>query len=150
MATRHDYQVAWDILKSINIINDLVDCAAYIMRDIDPRSGEPYRNRETGEEFSLAEIKQELGQIRTNITNYYDLINNYIAVAGVPRIVTALAVIGIDAVQAKADMENLRTVIETAIPQVQSAGTKLELVTIGEYIDANTDKLDLVRRFWSL
>ena len=150
MATRHDYQVAWDILKNINIINDLVDCAAYIMRDIDPRTGEPYRNRETGEEFSLFEIKQELGRIRTNVTGYYNLINNYIDVAGVPRIATALAIVGVDAVQAKADMENLKTVVETAISQVQSASTKLELIPIGEYIDANTDKLDLIRRFWSL
>ena len=150
MATRNDYQIALDVIKTINIINDLVDYASYILRDIDPRTGGAYVNAETGEPYSVTEIKQQLAIVRTNLLAYNNLINSYIAKVGVARLVTALNILNIDAVEAKADMDNLKAVIEHVIPDIQAAVTKQDLIVSADYIDANAAKLELIRRFWSL
>lgn len=150
MATRNDYQIALDVIKTINIINDLVDYASYILRDIDPSTGGAYLNRNTEEPYSVLEIKQQLAVVRTNLTAYNDLINNYIAKVGASRVVTALNTLNIDALETKADMDNLKAVIEHVIPDIQAAVTKQDLIVSADYIDANTAKLELIRRSWSL
>lgn len=149
MATRNDRQVGITALKYIDIINDYVDTASYILQDIDPQNGGPYLDKE-GQPFSVVEIKSQLAKIRSNLRIYYNNLNNYVAKVGVQRLAIAMDICGISAVTAKADMENLVSVIETAIPQVQAATTKVEFALIGNYIDDNTEKLELIRRTWAL
>jgi len=152
MPTRQEYQIIRDLIKFVNITNDLVDNASYIMREINPNTGEPLTKTDddgiTVRPYTLAEIKESLVGIRDGIRGYWSIVNRFINQYGLQNLNTMLQSQGIDGAVIKNDLEHIKTIIEEASVQVAAAQDKTDLLNISDYIDTNVPKLPLIRRSW--
>jgi hypothetical protein len=148
MATRQQLQIAQDLVRFINIVNDFMDIAGWYLRDINPNTGAARIDDVTGQPYTLQEIKQDLNNIRTSVLNYWGNISSFITQYGQQNVVDALNILGISATQVKAELDSMKGVIESVTTSVQAATDKSELPAIADYLDANVPKLPLVRRSW--
>jgi len=152
MATRNDIQIAQDLIRFINIMNDLMDCASYILREKDPQTGAKYQIQE-GETFrdaTLDELKEKAKRTGQNVLNYWDMIEEFKDGYGAANVRDALLSLGIDAVAINNDLANLDTEAKHLWQNIKNAQTKEQLIPFADRIDANIPKLILVRRSWCL
>ena len=150
VATRQQIQIANDLIRFVNLTNDLLDVASYILREQDPDTGGPLINEDTGQPFTLPQLKQRLARKRDAILSYWAMIDTFITAYGQSNVVDALNAWGVSAVTAKQELDDIKAVIQTATQMVQAATDKSELPAIADYIDANSIKLPLVRRSWDI
>ena len=156
MATRQQIQIAQDIVRFVNIMNDLMDCASYILRDIDPQTGLEYLiqipdiDPPQFRDATLDELKQAVKRIGQNVLGYWNMLNDFKTKYGGANLVTALSSLGIDAVAINNDLANFDTEAKHLWQNINNAQTKEELIPFADRIDANIPKLVLIRRSWCL
>ena len=148
MATRQDFQIAQDVIRFVNIANDLIDVTSFMMRELDP-DGAPLVDA-NGDPYTFQMIKDNLIRTRQNILGYWNVIDTFITIYGVSNVANALNIIGVDASVVKQDLEDIKSVINYVSTNMAGLTEKSELIPLADYIDANIDKLPLVRRTWSL
>ena len=148
MATRQQIQVAQDIIRFVNIANDLLDIIAMVFREIDPKDGGDLIDSDTGEPYTLEKIKTKAGKTRNAILAYWNVIEDFRTAYGQQALSDALNAFGVSAATVKADIDSIRDVINYCSQQMPSVVDKTDLIPLADYIDANTDKLPLVRRSW--
>jgi hypothetical protein len=148
MATRQDFQIAQDIIRFVNIANDLIDVTSFMMLELDP-NGAPLVDA-NGNPWTFQMIKDSMIQARQNILGYWGLIDTFITKYGAVNVATALNCVGVNATTVKQELDNLKAVINYVSTNMAGLTQKSELIPLADYIDANTDKLPLVRRSWSL
>ncbi len=155
MATRQDFQIAQDVIRFINIVNDLMDVASFMMRELD-QDGAPLIKPEVinppepARPYTFDEIKAMLARTRQNILAYWGLIDNFISVYGAANVAIALNCVGVSAVVVKQELDSLKDVINYVSTNMAGLTTKAQLIPLADYIDTNTEKLPLVRRSWCL
>jgi hypothetical protein len=156
MATRNDIQIAQDLIRFVNIMNDLLDCASYILREIDPQTGEKYQiqipdlDPPEYRDATLEELKETVKRTGQNILGYWNMIDTFKNKFGAANVRDALLSLGIDAVAINNDLANFDTEAKHLWQNIQAAKTKEELIPFADRIDANVPKLVLVRRSWGL
>lgn len=154
MATRNDIQIAQDLIRFINIMNDLLDCASYILREKDPQTGKKYQiiDKVTGLErdATLDELKNTVKRTGQNVLGYWNQIDAFITKFGAANARDALLSLGVDVTAIQADLVNLDTEAKHLWQNIKNAQTKAELLPFADRIDANVPKLVLVRRSWCL
>lgn len=155
MATRQDFQIAQDVIRFVNIVNDLIDIASFMMRELDPDGAplikpEIINPPEPARPYTFDEIKTLLIRTRQNILGYWSQIDIFITTYGASGVATALNCVGVNAVVVKQELDNMRDVINYVSTNMAGLTTKEQLIPLADYIDANTEKLPLVRRSWSL
>ena len=153
MATRNDIQIAQDLVRFIKIMNDLLDYASYILREINPQTGERYQIQNedlSWRDATLDELKNEVKQTGQNILGYWNMIDSFVTKFGAANVRDALLSLGIDAVAIQADLANFDTEAKHLWQNIKNAQTKAELIPFADRIDANVPKLVLVRRCWNL
>lgn len=144
MATRQDYQIAVDVCRFSNIVNDILDFCSYRARNIDPDTGDVTI-------FTVEEIKESILDGITSIrTIYQPRIIAYIDALTLPRIQEALINWGIDAADLRADLVSMREEADWVNTNLTNATTYAQLITGANHIDANVPKLPLFRRLWAL
>lgn len=153
MATRKDIQIAQDLIRFLNIMNDLMDCASYILREIDPQTGGPYQVLDGAggmRPATLEEIKQEVKRIGQNAIGYWNMMRTFVDLYGAQKTKTALQSLGMNVIEFQADLESIRTEAAHIRDTVINATTKADLLPYADHVDANVPKLVLVRRSWCL
>ena len=156
MATRNDIQIAQDLIRFVNIMNDLMDCASYILREIDPQTGLEYLvqipNTDPPQfrEATLDELKQAVKRTGQNVLGYWNMIDEFKSKYGAVNVRDALLSLGIDAIAINNDLANFDTEAKHLWQNISAATTKAELIPFADRIDANISKLVLVRRSWCL
>lgn len=154
MATRNDIQIAQDLIRFVNIMNDLMDCASYILREKDPQTGEKYQltDKETQlpRDATLEELKEAVKRTGQNVLGYWNMIDSFKTKYGSEIVRDALMSLGIDAIAINNDLANLDTEARNLWQNIKDAQTKAELIPFADRIDANIPKLILVRRSWCL
>ena len=152
MATRQDIQIAQDLIRFVNIMNDLIDCASYILREKDPQTGNKFQIQEgeVSRDATLEELKENVKRTGQNMIGYWNTITAFKNKYGGAKLKTALESMGVDVLAIQADLANLDTEARHVWQNIQAAQTKAELLPFADRIDANVPKLILVRRSWSL
>ena len=144
MATRQDEMIAEDVCRFANIVNDLLDCASYIARNIDPNTGDVTV-------FTVEEIKAKIASSVNSITTvYYPRLIAYIDALTLTRIQDALTARAIDAAILRADIVSMKAEADWIVANLASATTYAQLISGANHIDANIPKLPLFRRLWAL
>ena len=100
--------------------------------------------------YTFNEIKGMMAKARNNILGYWGVIDVFITVYGASNVATALNCIGVSAATVKQELDNIKSVINYVSTNMAGLTDKSELIPLADYIDANTDKLPLVRRSWCL
>lgn len=153
MKSRQQKQIIDDLLRFVNIMNDLLDVAALHLKEINEETGgslqvigddKVYRRATTDELISMAQRK---GQ---NVLNYYSTIDGFIAGYGEDEIKNVLSSFNYDPEEILSDISAMRDEAEHIINNVGSCSDKSELVKISDHIDSNIPKLTLVRRSWCI
>lgn len=161
MATRQEIQIAQDLVKFVNIINDLLDCMSWQLQGIDPADGGVFKvfppdARETGDvadmvEPTVDELKALITRTLSNIEGYRANIQDYLDRASQQKIVRGLNALGIDdAVAFQADLVSMKGACDFLQANIGAVTTKAQLAQLGQHIDNNVPKLELVRRNWAI
>ena len=153
MTTRNDYQVSLDLLRFVNICNDLLNVAACKLQDVDPETGDPFLIWEGGEPRSatVGELKTLVQSDLQALATYRDRVQTFVVTWGQSNVNTALNnTFGVSGSAVMTELTGWQTVAQNVASNLGSATTKAQLATIGEYIDTNVPKLVLVRRPWIL
>lgn len=153
MSTRQQIQIAQDLVQFVNIMNDLLDCASYILRETDPQTGGPYRfeyEKDLYRDYTLEELKNQVKRTGQNVLGYWNMINDFIDGYGGANVRDALLSLGINVAEIQDDLANLDTEAKHLWQNIKDAQTKAELIPFADRIDANIPKLTLVRRSWCL
>lgn len=153
MATRQDIQVAQDLVRFVNVMNDLFDCASYLLQDIDPQTGVKYQTRnEDGSlrDTTVEELKNQVRRTGQSISGYQNMIASFIQGYGKTKVINALQSIGIDFDSIQTDLSCFKAEAGNLRQNLQNAQTKVDLVSLANHIDAKVPKLTLVRRTWCL
>ena len=143
MATRQDYQIAIDVCRFANIVNDLLDVCAYVARNIDPNNGDVTT-------LTVEEIKAQITEHIASVNLYYATLTQYIDGLTVVRIQAALLAWDINAQNLRDDLVSMRDVATVISNQLPTITTFAELENGATYIDNNVPKLPLFRRRWDL
>jgi len=155
MSTRNDLQIAQDLIRFINIMNDLIDNASYVLRDLNPETGEKLQVEDppgsgTFRDTTFEELKERVERICQNIVGYHSMIKKFVTKFGDVPLADALSSLNLDPVVIKSDFQVIKDVSNYVFVEIGGVSTKEELIPYADYIDANIVKLVLVRRSWNL
>lgn len=154
MATRQEIQIAQDLIRFVNIMNDLIDVVSYMLQEIDAQTGEPLQiiDKETGllRPLTFDELKANSVRACQNIGGYFVQIKNFLDKIDTTIVLSGLSALGIDTNTFKNEMLAINDARNYVRSALSSTMTKADLVIIGQYIDTNIPKLTLVRRSWCL
>lgn len=149
MPTRQDFQIAQDIIKFVNIMNDIMDCNSWILQDKDPQTGGIFQTPHA-QDATLDDLKDASQRCCQNIAGYQNMIDEFLNRVDRKVVEDALLVLGISLSDIEADMANMATECDYLTANVKNVKSKAELVPIAEHINTNIPKLTLVRRSWCL
>ena len=131
MATRQEVQMALDLMKRINVANDLFDDAAVLAKT----------------NSDVEDTKLKLVRYRDNIMNYYNTVNNFLSDnTNRTKAASGFLGIGIDVDDIISDNTSYETHVEHIKTMAELATTKKDLEAIATYIESNVDNLLLVRK----
>lgn len=143
MATRQEIQIAYDLIRFINVVNDLLDSSVPLAKGlIKTRMDEA-----TERDMTVNEIKDALRRVCQNVYGYKTVILNFLNVPGNKQLaINGLIAWGVNLDNTKKELVDMLTVVDYVNTEVEKVTTSDELKTLGDYIDANVPKLPLVRK----
>lgn len=153
MATRNDIQVGNDLIRFINIANDLVDTASFSLREIDNLTGLDLLYTEqsgTKRVYTFGELVAKIRQELQAVLTYEAMITDFIANYGVVNTASALNALSIDPATAKNELTVMSDEARYILTQISVVSTKAEMIPLADHIDQTVTKLALVRRAWVL
>jgi len=153
MATRQEIQIAQDLVRFVNIMNDLLDCASWVLKEVDPQLGNKFQMQEEDGIFrdaTLEELKERGKRTGQNVLGYRNMITQFISKYGANKVKTALTSIEIDIADIQNDVTKMEAEARNLNNFIENAKSKAELISFAESIDSNIPKLTLVRRSWCL
>ncbi|UCE05510.1 MAG: hypothetical protein JSW07_18160 [bacterium] len=154
MATRQEIQIAQDLIRFVNVMNDLLDSAAYILREIDPHTGDPYRVQDPfsteNRVATLDEIKATITRLGKSVLGYWNMLASFKLGYGELDMDKALKALGVNANDIVADISTFKTEAQYLSQNIGNVINKTELIPYADRLDANVPKLRLVRRSWNL
>ena len=154
MATRQEIQIAQDLIRFVNIMNDLIDVASYMLQEVDAQTGEPLQvtDKETQlpRDLTFDELKDNSVRACQNIGGYFTQNKSFLDKVDLAMVSRGLTALGVDVNTLKNEMLAINGAKNYVKSALLSATTKADLIIIGQYIDVNIPKLTLVRRSWCL
>lgn len=158
MVTRQEKQIVDDLVRFINIMNDLFDVNSYMLQGVDQETGGVLQKKErvgetlTFRDFTLDELKQLGKKNAQNILGYANNITNFLSGTDMLNItMSAFTAVGVDFNTTKNEFNVMKTGAAWIIDNIDSILSKEALKnTIVAYIDDNIPKLTLIRRSWCL
>jgi len=144
MATRQEIQVAWDLIKFINIINDLLDTSVPLVRGQIKITDNLTKE---GRDMTVDEIKNALKQVCQNIYRYKKVILNFLDISKNNQLaINGLAAWGINLDNTKKELLDMLMVTDYLNTEVEKAVTLDKFKKLADYIDINVPKLPLIRK----
>ena len=146
MATRQQIQIAQDVVRFVNIANDLVDCMSFILKGLDPQTGEPLIDDATGKPFTVEQIQTRVRKSRAAVLGYWQRIKDFYDAYGNQAFVAALSTQGVDATELMSDIDRIKSAANHVAENIGAVDFK----NLAGHIDTNVPKLPLVRRSWCI
>ncbi len=131
-ATRQEIQIALDLVRFVNVPNDLFDYC-----------GEQAKEQT----LSIAEKKSILERTSQNVRGYINMIDKFLSVQeNRTQAINGLSVLDIDITNIQNDTQNMRSVADEVEKRLLKAKTKEDVDAIADYIKQNIETLPLVRK----
>ena len=154
MANRIEIQIALDVIKFSNIINDLLDCLSWQLQGIDPNTGGPFLlSDEMGKthEPTVEEMKEIIQRTLANAEGYWNIISNGFKNIGSSTLLkNGLSALGVNANSLKSEVTDMKNVMDQIKADHTQMLNKEELRVLGQTVDSNIPKLKLLRRGWAI
>ena len=152
MATRYEIQIAQDLIRFVNIMNDLIDVASYEAKEIDAQTGNKLQIPEdsTFRDATLDELKEMVKRRLLNALGYYNMLKAFLDKIDMSLVLSGLSALSVNTQELKNNLMDMKSVGEYVRANLSNVTTKSELANLGTYIDNNVPKLILVRRSWCL
>jgi len=154
MATRNEIQIAQDIIKFTNVMNDLLDCLSWQLQEIDPNTGGTLKIKPEGEaerNYTTAELKDVAVRTVANALGYRNQMVNFLVKTGMLALATTgLTALGVDRAVVVQEVSGMKSVCDYLTANIPGAADKAALAQVGAYISTNVPKLKLVRRAWAV
>ena len=130
-ATRQEIQVALDLVKYVNVANDIIDGLPEILRS----------------ELTIEEKKEQIILMGTNIRNYKSRVDKFLSKAeNRTKAINGLNAWGVDKEDLKDDLILIDTTINNIKSNISNIKTQDDLNTIAEMIESTITKLPLIRK----
>jgi len=143
-ATRQEIQVALDLVRFVNIVNDLLDNSVPVAK------GEVKTfDRESDEErdMTVEEMQSAMKRVCENIYGYKRIIVAFLAISENRELAkSGLAALGIDDVKLRAEFGSMIAVTNHIYNNIDLLNDEVKLKDLGSYIESNVQKLPLVRK----
>ena len=143
-ATRQEIQVALDLVRFVNIVNDLLDNSVPVAK------GEVKTfDRESDEErdMTVEEMQSAMKRVCENIYGYKRIIVAFLAISENQELAkSGLAALGIDDVKLRAEFGSMIAVTNHIYNNIDLLNGEVKLKDLGSYIESNVQKLPLVRK----
>ncbi len=150
MATRQQIQIAQDLVRIVNIMNDLLDDASYALKGINVSNGQPLMVTDTpidqtpiNRAITIPEKIDRAKRAGLNIQGYHQTISDFIQNYGEKNVEDALMTVGVSYVDIRTDIAAMKAEADK-LTVLKGDESTLELTSAS--IDANIPKLPLVRR----
>lgn len=142
--------IATEVVRYVNIINDLLDVVSFQLRRKNANDGQQLVNPQTGDPATLEEAKQFIRGNLQSAAQYDNALTEFGALVGWSVVNTALAGIQVDGAQLKAEYESMADEATYVFQNVDAATDWPNLIPLADRLDANVPKVPLIRRRWSL
>ena len=156
MFTRQQIQTANDIVKSMNIMQDLLNCVSWQINGIDPKTGGEFKVASTVDDKQVVMVPtvEELKDVSIRslwgANLYYLNVKGYLDRVGREEAAASLSSIGLDIEDIETDLVQMKNTLDNANVSLKNATEKTMLVDVANTIDAEIPKLVLIRRPWSM
>lgn len=137
-------QVAFDLIKMVNIINDLLDVSVPIARGqvkiIDPETKEE-------RDMTIDEIKAVLKRTCQNITGYQNKMVKFLADEGKKQLAkSGLLALEVNLTETRSQLTDMIIEKNYVNTQIDTVTDQTGLNAIADHIETNVPKLPLIRR----
>ena len=154
MANRIEIQIALDVIKFSNIINDFLDCLSWQLQGIDPNTGGPFLlSDETGKthEPTIEEMKGIIQRTLANAEGYWNIISNgFKNIGSSTALKNGLSALGVNANSLESEVADMKSVMDQIKIDHKQILNKKEFKVLGQTVDVNVPKLKLLRRGWAI
>lgn len=134
MATRQEIQIAQDLIKFLNIMNDLFDTCS-----------EKIKDGSIGKTFE--EKKNTINRVIFNIENYADKITNFINNTSYTNMISnGLSALSVDKTVLISDLTTMVVTLNNIKTNILNASIDTDIFSIATLIDFKIEKLPLVRK----
>ena len=149
----YDQIIAWrietDLLNRITIMQDLCNCCAWYLKDIDPQTNlSPIMIGEPPAESTVADLKSRANDCYNSLVLYYQALKDYTDNCSQQMLADALTLRGFIPAEVKGVLTTMRDAILSARSAALTSTTKEQLSVIGDTLFASVPSLQLVRRPW--
>lgn len=148
MATREQYQIAQDIVRYANAIQDVLNFNAYALKRIHPETGGVFLK--DGSPWPIEDLKDFVSDNIQSLIAYKTAIEDFVTKVGRQTVVNALTAYGIDIDPILAELISMWNAGRYVFENIPSATTDAQLGALGDYLLANVPILKLLRRRWNL
>ena len=137
--TRAEIQTALDLIRFMNIVNDLYDSKKLIIKgDVAKRDGTSY---------TIEERKKIASRLASNVKNYNTRLSNYLSDTSKRQVaINGLKALGVNISSIESDLIKMKSVVSHIETNIITATTEQDLDSIGDYINNNISELPLVRK----
>ena len=148
MATRQEIQIALDLIKHVNVPNDLLLSAAIPIAAGDmPVNAETIEDAKASREMTLDEKKKHLATLATQVRGYRVKCESFLAVSANRTMATAgLAALGLTVEELEADIATLKTATDRMDAGAKLAADTKGMEAVGTTLSKDTPVLPLVRK----
>jgi len=148
MATRQEIQIALDMVKAVNVPNDLLLSAAIpIAAGEMPVNEGTIENSKATRGMTLAEQKGHLATLATQVRGYRDRCTSFLAVTANRTMATnGLAVLGMTVKDLEDDIATLKTATDKMAQAAKVATDTKAMEAVGVTLAKDTPALPLVRK----
>ncbi len=134
MATRQEIQIAQDLIKFLNVMNDLFD-----------NCSEKIKDGSIGKTFE--EKKNTINRVILNIENYADKITNFVNNTKYTAMVfNGLSALSVSRTVLLSDLTIMVVILNNIKINILNASIDADIIDIATLIDSNIEKLPLVRK----
>jgi len=147
MATRQEIQIALDMIKYVNVPNDMILSGAIPIAKGEIQVTEGIVGAQTKRSMTIKERKENLKRLTTQIMGYKDKLSSFLSVPS-QRSAAAVGItaLGVTIESIEEDITTIATVANKLDIDAGNAKTDKDLVDIGNALLIDTPALLLIRK----
>lgn len=147
MATRQEIQIALDLIKHVNVPNDLLLSAAVPVAKGEIKVTDGALGAQTQRDMTVAEQKQNLARLAAQVKGYRQKCESFLSVPANRALAeTGLTTLGMAVKDLEDDIAIIKTVAARMATAAAKAKTIAALTAVGKAVETDAPAMPLVRK----
>jgi len=147
MATRQEIQIALDLVKHVNVPNDLLLSAAVPVAKGEIKVTEGGIGAQTQRDMTVAEKKENLARLAAQVKGYRQKCESFLSVPANRALAeTGLTTLGMAVKDLEDDIAIIKTVAARMATAAAKAKTIAALTAVGKAVETDAPAMPLVRK----